>query len=95
MPSLQYLIDHMCANFTAGLMIELVTEQIAGGARTGADITQAIIARDPSLDVASAQTLIDAAVQTLVDAGEVLVSDGKLRLAGAEAAGAGAAGAGA
>ncbi|MCS7207116.1 MAG: hypothetical protein NZ951_04165 [Dehalococcoidia bacterium] len=71
MPSLQYLIDSMCANFTASAMYALVREAVADGPRTLGDLARRVAERDPSLDVGSARMLAEAAVQVLAERGEV------------------------
>lgn len=78
MVSLQYLIDHMCAKFTARTMMDLVREQIDQGTRTSDEITKAVIEQDRSLDFASARQLVEAAVQSLMDVGVVEMRDDRL-----------------
>lgn len=71
MPSLQYLIDSMCANFTAAALYALVKEAVAGGPRTLLDIARRVTEKDPSLDIGSARLLAEAAVSDLVGRREV------------------------
>lgn len=73
MPSLQYLIDSMCANFTAGALYALVQEAVAEGPRTLLDIARRVTEKDPSLDLGSARLLAEAAIQALAERGEVVM----------------------
>ncbi|GBD11569.1 hypothetical protein HRbin23_01236 [bacterium HR23] len=76
MPSLQYLIDSMCANFTAQALYALVLEVVADGPRSLRDIARKVAERDPSLDLGSARQLAEAAVEALGKKGEVRVQGG-------------------
>ncbi|MFN3974084.1 MAG: hypothetical protein ACK4K2_02235 [Dehalococcoidia bacterium] len=82
MPSLQYLIDSMCANFTAQSLQALVKEVVAVGPCTMLDIAQRVTEKDPSLDLGSARLLAEAAVQILADRGEVAVCGERVWRAG-------------
>ena len=83
MPSLQFLIDNMCANFTEQAMFNLVTTLLAEKPCTMADIALRITRKDPSLDIASAGDLAQAAVQALVQRGDVATQGTTIHLAGA------------
>ena len=83
MPSLQFLIDNMCANFTEQSMFTLVTTLLAQRPCTMADIALRITQKDPSLDLASAGDLAQAAVEALTQRGDVQTHGTTITLAGA------------
>jgi hypothetical protein len=72
-PSLQYLIDSMCANFTAPSLHALVRGAVAGGPTTLTRLARLVTEKDPSLDMGSARLLVEAAVGELAARGEVVV----------------------
>ena len=75
MKTLQFLIDHICADFTVNSLLTVARTCVAGGACTAEDIQHAIMKRDPSLDVRCAEGLAEGVVQTLCDTGEFEVRD--------------------
>ena len=81
MPTLGFLIDTMCANFTDESMLALVKSLLAERPGTVNDIARGIADRDHTLDPKSADTLAEAAVKALVQSGDVAMQGPSLRLA--------------
>ena len=81
MASLQFLIDNLCADFTQRSIYRLLEALLAERARTIGDITLAIAQKDRSLDIDSAQTLAEAAVDALAESGVIAVEDAYIHLA--------------
>lgn len=75
MPSLQFRIDSLCANFTADTLRALVKGRLAAGNWTLDDIAASITGRDRSLDHKSARLLAEAAVEALVGTGDAVVRE--------------------
>ena len=73
MASLQFSIDNICANFTVESISDLVKSTLAAGPGTISDIARAVADGDRSLDIKSAQTLAEAAVEALVVSGDLAV----------------------
>ena len=73
MPSIKFLIDSMCANFTLESMDALVKTLVAERPCTLSDIAQRIADSDRSLDIKSAQAIAEAAVEALSQRGDVVV----------------------
>ncbi|MDP6100129.1 MAG: hypothetical protein QGH66_01730 [Dehalococcoidia bacterium] len=76
MTSLKFLLDSMCANFTERCLHDLVTIMVDENVCSVDDIVSRITVKDPSLDVKSAQTLAEGAVEALAQTGQVAVRDG-------------------
>jgi hypothetical protein len=72
--TLQFLIDHICADFTVNSLLGLARECVAKGQRAESDITKAILERDRTLDVKCAEGLAAGVVHFLAENGEVEVS---------------------
>ena len=81
MPTLGFLIDNLCANFTDESMYALVKSLVAEGPCTINDIARRIAEKDHSLDPKSTHTLAEAAVKALVQSGDVASQGPSLRLA--------------
>lgn len=79
MPSLQFLIDHLCARFTVEAMYELVRTRLSGGPCSLDDLAAAVAQSDRSLDLKSARQLAEAAVEALAQAGQVAVEGEQVR----------------
>lgn len=77
MPSVQSLIDGLCAAFTTDSLFGLVRKRVARGPATLGDIAVDITGVDRSLDIASARTLAEGAVTELSQKGD-LVMKGEL-----------------
>ncbi|MBI4340204.1 MAG: hypothetical protein HY680_09680 [Chloroflexi bacterium] len=75
MVSLQFLIDNMCANFTVKSMYRLVEAMLAQGPCTISELAHGIADRDRSLDLGSARTLAEGAVEALAVSGVIAVQD--------------------
>ncbi len=75
MKTLQFLIDHVCADFTVDSLLGLARTCLANGPSTVSEISRAIIQRDRSLDVRCADGLAEGVVLTLSDIGEVEVRE--------------------
>ena len=73
MVSLQFFIDNVCANFTADSLNGLVKGSIAAGPCNIDDIAREIAGRDRSLDIKSARTLAEAAVDSLVRSRDIAI----------------------
>jgi hypothetical protein len=69
--SLQFLIDNICADFTVNSLLNVVRTCVARGPSTMSEITQAIMEKDRSLDVKSAEGLAEGAVEALSESGNV------------------------
>ena len=76
--TLQFLIDHICADFTVASLLGVARKCVADGSCTTGDITRAIMKRDPSLDVKCAEGLAEGVVLALEDSGEVEVRDSRV-----------------
>ena len=75
MASLQFFIDNLCANFTQRSIYSLVEALLVEGPRTIGDVAVAIADKDRSLDIGSARTLAEAAVEALAQSGVIAVED--------------------
>ena len=71
--SLQFLIDNICADFTVDSLLGVVRTCLAKGPSTMSEITHAIMQKDRSLDVKSAEGLAEGAVEALSESGDVEV----------------------
>jgi hypothetical protein len=76
MTSLKFLLDSMCANFTEACMHDLVRIMVDENVCSVDDIASRIAAKDPSLDIKSAQTLAEGAIEALAQTGQVAIRDG-------------------
>jgi len=76
-PSVKFLVDDMCANFTERLLFGLVESLLAERPCTIDDIARGIAGRDRTLDIKSARRLAEAAVETLWQTDQVTM-DGDL-----------------
>ena len=73
--SLQFIIDNLCANFTVKSMYRLVEAMLAERPRTIDEIAVAIAGNDRTLDIGSARSLAEAAVEALAVSGVIAVRD--------------------
>ncbi len=78
--TLQFLLDNICANFTVDSLLSVVRTCLAKGPSTMSDITHAIMQKDHSLDVKSAEGLAEGAVQDLLESGDVEVRQSGLHV---------------
>ncbi len=82
MPSVKFLVDDMCANFTEELLFRLVKTLLAERPRTIVDIARGIADKDCTLDIKSAQTLAEAAVEELWKIDDISTEGDYIYLAG-------------
>ncbi len=82
MPSLKFLIDNMCANFTEESVYGLVKTLLAENPCTISDIARGVADKDRSLDIKSAQVLAEAAVETLAQRGDLVIQGSYMHLPG-------------
>lgn len=71
MPSLQYVIDTICARVTEESMYELIEKQLRQGPFMVDEILPLIQSQDRSLDLGSAKMLAQAALQGLAQRGDL------------------------
>lgn len=71
MPSLQYVIDTICASVTEESMYELIEKQLEKGSFVVDEILPLIQSQDRSLDLGSAKMLAEAALQSLAQRGDL------------------------
>ena len=83
--TLQFLLDNICANFTVDSLLDVVRICLGKAPATISDIASAIMQKDRSLDVKSAEGLAEGAVQTLLQSGDVEVRQSKLHATGSQA----------
>ncbi len=76
MATLQFLLDNLCAKFTEDCLHDLVKIMVDENVCSADDIAYRIVARDPSLDIKSAQTLAEGAIEALARTGQVAIRDG-------------------
>ncbi|MBI2288713.1 MAG: hypothetical protein HYU83_07055 [Chloroflexi bacterium] len=70
-PSLQYVIDSICANFTVDSMYELVKGRLNQGPFTVSEIALDIRCKDRTLDFGSSKALAEAALEALAQRGNI------------------------
>ena len=85
MKTLQFLIDHVCADFTVDSLLGLARTCLTSGPSTINEISRAIIQRDRSLDVRCAEGLAEGVVLTLSDIGEVEIRESLIYKTGSTA----------
>ncbi len=73
MASLQYVIDSICANFTAESMYELIKVRLRQGPFTMGEILPLIRCKDRSLDFNSAKMIAEAALGALAQSGDIRI----------------------
>ena len=78
MPSVKFLVDDMCANFTVNAMYSLVEAMLAVRPCTIGEIAQKIAGSDRTLDIGSARTLAEGAVETLARSGVIAIEDDRI-----------------
>ena len=71
--SLQFIIDNLCANFTIKSMYRLMERMVADGPCTVSQIAVGIADADRTLDIGSAKTLAEGAVEALAESGVIFV----------------------
>lgn len=82
MASLQFLIDSICANFTADSMYQLVKARLGQGPFTVAEIARDIRCKDRSLDFESSKQLAEAALEVLAQRGDITMQGGYIYAVG-------------
>jgi hypothetical protein len=78
--TLQFLIDHICADFTVSSLLGVVKTRLAEGPCTKNDIAAAIMQKDPSLDIRCAEGLAEGAVLFLTENGVIEAKDSRIYL---------------
>mgnify|MGYP001565900526 FL=1 len=71
MQNLQYVIDTICARFTADSIYDLIEERLKQGPLVIGEILPLIQSKDRSLDVDSAKTLAQTALDDLGQRGRI------------------------
>jgi len=71
MQNLQYVIDSICAKFTAEAIYELIEARLKQGPLVIGEILPLIQSKDRSLDPGSAKTLAQAALEDLGQRGQI------------------------
>jgi hypothetical protein len=74
MPSLQYIIDSMCASVTVECVYKIVEALLSQGPCTLSEIVPLIQSKDRSLDSGSAKTLAKAALHDMAQRGIVRIA---------------------
>lgn len=73
--SLQFIIDNLCANFTVKSVYRLVETMLAERPCTIGEIALRVADQDRSLDIGSAQSIAEAAIEALAQTGVIAVQD--------------------
>ena len=73
MASLQYVIDSICAKFTAESVYELMKARLSQGPFTVGEILSLIQYKDRSLDLGSTKMLAEAALEDLAQRGDIRI----------------------
>ncbi len=71
MPSLQYVIDSICASVTEKSMYQLIEGQLCKGSFMVDELLPLIKDKDRSLDSGSAKMLAEAAIQEMAQRGDL------------------------
>jgi len=71
MPSLQYVIDSLCASVTVECVYKIIGALLNQGPFTVAEMLPLIQTKDRSLDLGSARTIAKAALADMAQRGEV------------------------
>ena len=78
MPELQYVIDTICARFTAESLYRLIEERLKHGPFMIDEILPLIESKDRSLDRDRAKMLAEAALEDLAQRGKIRTEGGKI-----------------
>jgi hypothetical protein len=73
MPSLQYIIDSMCASVTVECVYKIIGALLSQGPFTVAEILPLIQIKDRSLDLGSAKIIAKAALADMAKRGEIRI----------------------
>ncbi len=73
MATVQYIIDTICAKFTAESMYDLVKARLRQGPCMVAEIAREVRCEDRSLDFSSSRMLADAALEALEQRGDITI----------------------
>ena len=77
MPDLQYVIDTICARFTAESLYRLIEKRLEQGPFVIGEILPLIQSKDRSLDTGSAKMLAEAALEDLAQRGDIRTESGR------------------
>ena len=73
MPSLQYIIDSICASVTVECVYKIIEALLSQGPFTVAEILPLIQSKDRSLDVGSAKMIAKAALDDMAQRGIIRI----------------------
>ena len=76
MPSVQYIIDSLCASVTVECVYTIIEALLSEGPIKVAEILPLIQAKDRSLDATSAQKIAEAALSDLAKRGVIQIEGG-------------------
>ena len=79
MPSLQYVIDSICASVTGECVFKMIEGLLSEGAFNLAEIIPLIQSKDRSLDSASARMIAQAALENMAQRGIVRIEGDNIR----------------
>jgi hypothetical protein len=75
MPSVQYIIDSICASVTVECVYQMIEALMSEGSCTVADILPLIQTKDRSLDLGSAKMIAKAALDDMAQRGIIRIED--------------------
>jgi hypothetical protein len=73
MPSVQYVIDSLCASVTVECVYKMIEALLSQGSFTLADIIPLIQSKDRSLDLVSAKMIAEVALDDMVQRGIIRI----------------------
>jgi hypothetical protein len=73
MPSVQYVIDSICASVTVECVYKIIEAMLSEGSFTMAEIIPLIQSKDRSLDSGSAKMIARAALDDLAQGGKIRI----------------------
>ena len=73
MPSVQYIIDSICASVTVECVYEIIEALVSQGPFTVAEILPLIQSKDRSLDLGSAKMIAKAALDDMAQGGIIRI----------------------
>lgn len=79
MPSVQYVIDSLCASVTVECVYTIIEALLSESPIKLAEILSLIQTKDRSLDTASAQKIAEAALSDLAKRGVIRIEDGLIQ----------------
>jgi hypothetical protein len=73
MPSVQYVIDSLCASVTVECVYKMIEALLSQGSFTSAELLPLIQSKDRSLDLGSARTIAKAALEDMAQRGLIRI----------------------